>query len=98
MQPQQWAKFDTPLTHSTLRTDVVPLTERNLHHLLGNRLLLQVFTKLETITWNYRTHIVTSLLESKEGNSPPKRDVSGPLLRTDHHGRLREDRRFLQSV
>ena len=26
-------KFDTPLTHSALRTDVVPLTERNLQHL-----------------------------------------------------------------
>ena len=37
MQSQQWAKFDTPLTHSALRTDVVSLTELNLQHLLANR-------------------------------------------------------------
>ena len=37
MQPQQWAKFDTPLTLSALRTDVVPLTERKLQRLLATR-------------------------------------------------------------
>ena len=37
IHPQQWAKFDKLLTHSALRTDVVPLTKRNLQHFLANR-------------------------------------------------------------
>ena len=45
---------------------------RHLQHLLPNRQLSHVLSKLGTMTWNYRTHIVTSLLKSKEGKFSSK--------------------------